>query len=131
MLQTLSAQRWKNRKNNSLVGDSQKSLDDRDAFFNRLGSMAYARKVEKPKEKSKYQDCKWFFILPSEYADENKNDTGLDHIAEPFNLEILTRSEKYKEEVGTFVGSRISMLYTNQIIVSKCCMNNFLVSVQF
>lgn len=96
---------------NILIGESDESLDSRSDFLDRLGNLAFAKSASlKKKEtvKDRYAECRWFFVLPQDFAEENKNDVGIEQLeVPPFNLEILKRAESFKNNVGTPVATNI------------------------
>ena len=108
MLSVLKAGTWKNRRTNTPIGANDSDLDDKNNFLNRLGHLAYAKKTsESNKVKEKYKS-RFFFTLPSDFAESNKLKLGVENLPnEPFNLEVATRTSQYKERVADPVKSNM------------------------
>lgn len=111
-LSILSKQTWRNRKANeaSPTGAAQTDLNAKNDFLQRLGTLAYAvdksketdaeTEARKEKEAEKYSS-RFFFILPEDFAEANRNTTGIEQLPEePFNLEVVQRAESYKDNIG-------------------------------
>ena len=113
-LNILKARTWKNRKtkqigvvtstpelpkHNILVGSTDEQ--QKDDFLSRLGNIAYAKpQVQKEQEPPVY-DSRWFFVLPDDYAESNKNDSGIQQLPErPQNIDLYQRLDNYKNAIG-------------------------------
>ena len=123
-LNILKARTWKNRKTkqigvvssiakpieNVLVGTTDEQ--QKDEFLTRLGNIAYA----KPKETddnndTTVYDSRWFFVLPQDYAEQNKNDSGVQQLPErPQNIDLYERLERYKNAIGQPVQVNMRMV---------------------
>ena len=115
-LNILKARTWKNRKNkqvgvvtsavakelpteNVLVGSTDEQ--QKDEFLTRLGNIAYAKPQQVQQEESVVYDSRWFFVLPEDYAESNKNDSGIAQLPErPQNIDLYERLDNYKNAIG-------------------------------
>lgn len=115
-LNILKARTWKNRKNkqvgvvtsavakelpteNVLVGSTNEQ--QKDEFLTRLGNIAYAKPQQVQQEESVVYDSRWFFVLPEDYAESNKNDSGIAQLPErPQNIDLYERLDNYKNAIG-------------------------------
>lgn len=113
-LNILKAQTWKNRKTkqvgvvsfvaelpkeNVLVGSTNEQ--QKDDFLSRLGNIAYAKSQPQKVDDSPVYDSRWFFVLPDDYAEQNKNDSGLQQLPEqPQNIDLYERLDTYKNAIG-------------------------------
>lgn len=96
-LNILKAQRWKKRNSNVLIGTTDEK--EKNDFLSRLGNIAYAKPKEQVEEDQEYWDPDLFFILPEEYAEENKNTVGIENLQDPVNRKIITRTQEYKHSI--------------------------------
>ena len=114
-LNILKARTWKNRKNkqvgvastavdlpkeNVLIGSTDEQ--QKDDFLSRLGNIAYAKvQPQKQQQDSPVYDSRWFFVLPDDYAESNKNDSGIEQLPErPQNIDLYERLDNYKNAIG-------------------------------
>ena len=112
-LNILKAQTWKNRKNkqvgvvssvaepkqNILVGSTDEQ--QKDDFLSRLGNIAYAKPQPQKTDDAVVYDSRWFFVLPDDYAESNKNDSGMQQLPErPQNIDLYERLDNYKNAIG-------------------------------
>lgn len=116
-LKILRAKAWKNRnkKNlgvvtNPLIGDSVE-VESKDDFLSRLGHIAYAKpKVEKTEDGLHFSSS-WFFTLPEDYAEENKNTVGVESLpSEPENVELYRRLDSYRDSIGSPVQANMRVV---------------------
>lgn len=102
-------------KENVLVGASSTEQDNRNAILNRIGQLAFAipspkNDNEKETEESLFSSP-FFFVLPEDYAEVNKNNTGVESLPEePFNVEILAKTEIYRDDIGHPVKVNIDLV---------------------
>ena len=88
---------------NVLVGEEQKVQEKQD-FLNRLTRMAYVHPTKDVKVDTEKRDSKFWFIVPDEYAEDNKNNVGIESLEEePYGAEIALKIEKYRDSVGRSV----------------------------
>ena len=105
-------------RENPLIGADTTEQDTRNAILNRIGQLAFPAHVSKkegvpttPIEQEDLFSAPCFFVLPDDYAEANKNNTGLESLPEePFNVEILAKTEMYKHEVGSPVKVNIDLV---------------------
>lgn len=103
-------------KENPLIGVDTAEQDARNAILNRIGQLAFAVHTPKKEEAATVEEddlfsAPCFFVLPDDYAEANKNNTGLESLPEePFNVEILAKTEMYKHEVGLPVKVNIDLV---------------------
>lgn len=102
-------------KENPLIGVSTEQQDAHNAILNRIGQLAFAVPTAPPEEQEEDEkelfSSPFFFVLPDDYAEANKNSTGIESLPEePFNVEILAKTEVYKNEVGEPVKSNIELV---------------------
>lgn len=102
-------------KENPLIGASTEQQDAHSAILNRIGQLAFAVPAAPPEEQEEDEkelfSSPFFFVLPDDYAEANKNSTGIESLPEePFNVEILAKTEVYKNEVGEPVKSNIELV---------------------
>lgn len=112
-LKILKAQTWKSKRNsnlgvvtNQLIGDTTEKV--KEDFLSRLGQIAYSKPVKKEEPDTPLYNPRWFFTLPDDYAEANKNDVGLEQLPqEPHNIELYQRLNSYKESIGDPVHSNM------------------------
>lgn len=102
-------------KENPLIGASTEQQDAHNAILNRIGQLAFAVPAapseEQEEDEKELFSSPFFFVLPDDYAEANKNSTGIESLPEePFNVEILAKTEVYKNEVGEPVKSNIELV---------------------
>ena len=120
-LNILKARTWKNKNKgvatstNVLIGDQDEVATD--DFLFRLGQIAYAK--PKPNEdESVIYDSPWFFTLPEDYAESNKNDTGLQQLPEPpQNIELYKRMDNYRDSIANPV--QVNMRVVSDYILNE------------
>lgn len=96
---------------NVLVGEEQKVQEKQD-FLNRLTRMAYVHPTKEAKADTEKRDSKFWFIVPDEYAEDNKNNVGIESLEEePYGAEIALKIEKYRDSVGRSVKPGIERVY--------------------
>ena len=106
----------KEKRENPLIGATSQQQDARNAILNRIGQLAYAVPTthEKKPEVESEDDlfsAPPFFVLPNDFAEANKNNTGIQSLPEePFNAEIVTKTETYKDQVGDPVKVNIELV---------------------
>ena len=122
-LNILKARTWKNKNrgvatsvNNPLIGDQDEVATD--DFLSRLGQIAYAKKSAPDTDESVIYDSPWFFTLPEDYADSNKNDTGLQQLPEPpQNIELYQRMDNYRDSIANPV--QVNMRVVSDYILNE------------
>ena len=105
----------KEKRENPLIGATAQQQDARNAILNRIGQLAYAVPTPEKKPEVESEDDLFsappFFVLPDDFAEANKNNTGIQSLPEePFNAEIVTKTETYKDQVGDPVKVNIELV---------------------
>lgn len=105
----------KEKNENPLIGATTQQQDARNAILNRIGQLAYAVHTPEKKPEVENEDDLFsappFFVLPDDFAEANKNNTGIQSLPEePFNVEIVTKTETYKDQVGDPVKVNIELV---------------------
>ena len=105
----------KEKEENPLIGVTTQQQDARNAILNRIGQLAYAVPTPEKEPEVENEDDLFsappFFVLPDDFAEANKNSTGIQSLPEePFNVEIVAKTETYKDQVGDPVKSNIDIV---------------------
>lgn len=105
----------KEEKENLLIGVTTEQQEARNAVLNRIGQLAFAvpapEKEPEVKEKEDLFSTPPFFVLPDDFAEAHKNKTGVESLPEePFNVEIVAKTEVYKNQVGDPVKDNIEIV---------------------
>ena len=98
------------KTDNALIGEEAK-VDEKQAFLNRLTKMAYAVPT-KPDPETQNRDQRFWFVVPDEYAEANKNTVGIESLdEEPYGAEMAVKVEKYQSNIGRSVKPNIELVY--------------------
>lgn len=105
----------KKEQENPLIGASTQDLDDHNAFLNRLTKLALPVAHKKVEEKGPTEENRFtsrhFFVVPSDYAEENQHKSGLESLPEePFNIEVFQKTEEFKGDIGAPVKENIEIV---------------------
>jgi hypothetical protein len=81
-----------------LVG-SEEEIEGKKQLLKRLSNLAYSKGEKTDTERKR--TSRFFFVVPSEFAVENKNKVGNESLPQdPFNAELESRLNLYQDTIG-------------------------------